>query len=182
MTSEERYQQELKQSEIDHHTPTAGAMTGHIIANLLIHSLKISQAKFFAHGIAAIFLASYADNWLKHEQTEFNRLNQLLVNNGEAIPTTTDQFKEFSMLEENGADKYLTGNEQLFRLVQDFDTQLLFINKAIPLADKEQWPELKSELIKLLTWIKSQIALTQNVLDHEIREGLYTEDEDDDGF
>ena len=50
MTSEEQYQQELKQSDIDHHTPTAGAMTGHIIANLLIHSLKISQAKIFTKG------------------------------------------------------------------------------------------------------------------------------------
>ena len=37
MTSEEQYQKELKQSDIDHHTPTAGAMTGHIIDNLLIH-------------------------------------------------------------------------------------------------------------------------------------------------
>lgn len=42
MNSEEAYQSELKQSEIDHHTPTVGAMVGHIIANLLIHSLKIS--------------------------------------------------------------------------------------------------------------------------------------------
>lgn len=50
MTSTEQYEQELKQSEIDHHTPTAGAMTGHIIANMLIHSLKISQAKLYAQG------------------------------------------------------------------------------------------------------------------------------------
>ena len=56
MNSEEAYQSELKQSEIDHHTPTVGAMVGHIIANLLIHSLKISQAKFFTTGNANLFL------------------------------------------------------------------------------------------------------------------------------
>ena len=44
MNAEEKYQAELKQSDIDHHTPTAGAMMGHIIANLAIHSLKINQA------------------------------------------------------------------------------------------------------------------------------------------
>lgn len=41
MNAEEKYQAELKQSDIDHHTPTAGAMMGHIIANLAIHSLKL---------------------------------------------------------------------------------------------------------------------------------------------
>ena len=40
MKAEEAYKAELKQSDIDHHTPTAGAMVDHIIANLLIHTLK----------------------------------------------------------------------------------------------------------------------------------------------
>ena len=44
MNAEEKYQAELKQSDLDHHQPTAAAMTGHIISNLLIHSLKINQA------------------------------------------------------------------------------------------------------------------------------------------
>ena len=34
--AEEKYQAELVKSERDHHTPTAGAMTGHIISNLMI--------------------------------------------------------------------------------------------------------------------------------------------------
>ena len=102
MTSAERYEQELKQSDIDHHTPTAGAMTGHIIANLLIHSLKISQAKLFAQGPAALFLAQTGDKWIEYEQAEFAKLNRLLVNSGESIPTTTDQYKQFTMLEEDG--------------------------------------------------------------------------------
>lgn len=179
MTSAERYEQELKQSDIDHHTPTAGAMTGHIIANLLIHSLKISQAKLFAHGAAALFLAQYGNQWIDHEQTVFAKLNQLLVDNGESIPTTTDQFKQFTMLEEDGATKYDAGSDQLFMLVKDFDTQTLFITKAITLAQQENWSELGIALSSLLAWIKEQIALTQRFLGHELREGLYTEDDDD---
>ena len=52
MNAEEKYQAELKQSNLDHHQPTAAAMTGHIISNLLIHSLKINQANLFAKGSA----------------------------------------------------------------------------------------------------------------------------------
>lgn len=180
MTSAERYEQELKQSDIDHHTPTAGAMTGHIIANLLIHSLKISQAKLFAQGPAALFLAQTGDKWIEYEQAEFAKLNRLLVNSGESIPTTTDQYKQFTMLEEDGVTKYQQGDDQLFALVKDFDTQTLFITKALALAQKEKWPELANNLTDLLAWIKGQIALTQRFLSHDLRTGLYTEDDDDD--
>lgn len=180
MKAEEAYKAELKQSDIDHHTPTAGAMVGHIIANLLIHTLKINQAKFFAKGQASLFLEQRADEWIRYEQNEFNRLNQILVNNGESIPTITDQFKEYTMLEEDGASKYKDGQDQLFALVKDFDTQILFITKAIALAQKEAWPELSANLIELLTWIEEQIRQSQNFLGHELREGLYTEEDDDD--
>lgn len=180
MTSAEKYEQELKQSDVDHHTPTAGAMTGHIIANLVIHSLKISQAMLFAQGPAVLFLAQKGDKWIDHERAVFDKLNRLLVDNGESIPTTTDQFKEFTMLEEDGATKYDSGDDQLFALVKDFDTQTLFITKAIALAQKEDWPELATVLTNLLAWIKEQIALTQRFLGHDLRDGLYTEDDDDD--
>lgn len=134
----------------------------------------------FAKGSASLFLDEYAEKWLNFEKNEFERLNHLLVNNGESIPTTTDQFKEFTMLEENGADKYNDGDDQLFALVKDFDTQTLFITKAIFLAEKEDWPELAQNLINFLAWIKEQIRLTQNFLGHDLREGLYNEEDDDD--
>lgn len=181
MNAEEAYKAELKQSDIDHHTPTAGAMVGHIIANLLIHTLKINQAKFFAKGQASFFLEQHADEWIRYEQNEFNQLNRILVNNGESIPTITDQFKEYTMLEEDGASKYEDDQDQLFALVKDFDTQILFITKAIALAQKEAWPELNANLIEFLAWIKKQICQSQNFLGHELREGLYTEEDDDDG-
>lgn len=94
MNTEEKYQAELKQSDLDHHKPTAGAMTGHIISNLLIHSLKINQASLFAKGTASLFLAEKSSAWIAYEQQEFAQLNRLLVNNGENIPNTTDQFDE----------------------------------------------------------------------------------------
>lgn len=94
---------------------------------------------------------------------------------------STDQFKEYTMLEEDGASKYEDDQDQLFALVKDFDTQILFITKAIALAQKEAWPELNTNLIEFLAWIKEQICQSQNFLGHELREGLYTEEDDDDG-
>lgn len=182
MSSQELYEAELKQSNIDHHTPTAGAMTGHIIANLLLHSLTISQATLFAKGKASLFLAEYGPKWIAFEQDEFKQLNRILVNEGEAIPTTLDQFKEYTMIQEDGADKYSPGEEQLFNLVKDFDTQILFINKAIILAKNAEWFELETNLIHLHAWIKEQIRVTQRFLGHDLREGLYVEDDDDDDF
>lgn len=180
MDAEKKYQAELKQSDLDHHKPTAAAMTGHIISNLLIHSLKISQASLFAKGTASLFLAKKAPDWISYERQEFDQLNHLLVNNGESIPTITDQFKEYTMLEEEGSSKYLAGEEQLFAWVKDFDTQILFITKAITLAKSENWPELAANLTNLLAWIKEQMRVTQNFLNHNLREGLYTEEDDDD--
>ena len=55
MNAEEKQEAELTQSDLDPHQPTAPAMTGHIVSNLLIHSLKINQANLFAKGSASLF-------------------------------------------------------------------------------------------------------------------------------
>ena len=41
-----------------------------------------------------LFLAEKSSAWIAYEQQEFAQLNRLLVNNGENIPNTTDQFDE----------------------------------------------------------------------------------------
>ena len=49
MNTEEKYQAELKQSDLDHHKPTAGAMTGHIISNLAVLINKFHFEQSFRH-------------------------------------------------------------------------------------------------------------------------------------
>ncbi len=83
------------------------------------------------------------------------------------------------MLEEDGSVKF-SMCKQLFALVKDFDTQTLFITKAIALANNESWLELSANLTNLMAWIKEQIRVTQDFLGHELKEGLYVEDDDDD--
>ncbi|MFT8949495.1 MAG: DNA-binding protein [Liquorilactobacillus hordei] len=176
-TTEEKYQQELDQSSKDHHTPTAGAMTGHITVNLLVHILKVTQAKWFITGETTIFLAQNADIWIEKEYEFFDSINKLLVSEGEAIPTTTQQIREYTILEENGAAKYEEGKKQLFNLIKDFDTQLLFITRAIKLAKQEEKVALVSRLCELYGWMKEQIFKGQHFLGHELTEGLNTEED-----
>lgn len=130
--------------------------------------------------LLVFFLGEKAAGWIAYERQEFDQLNHLLVNNGESIPIITAQFKEYTMLEEDGSSKYLAGDKQLFALVKDFDTQTLFITKAIALANNESWLELSANLTNLMAWIKEQIRVTQDFLGHELKEGLYVEDDDDD--
>ena len=180
MTPEEYYQAELKQADVDHHTPTAGAMTGHILANLWLHQQKINQAHLFAEGCASLFLTQYAGDWLTMERRYFDRINDLLVQRGEAVPTVTAQFTEYTMLKEDGAAKYFPGKDQLFDLIKDFDTQLLFIQKAIALGKQEGLMKLVHTLVDLDEWMRAQILAGQNFLGNDLMTGRYQEDDEDD--
>lgn len=175
--TEEKYQQELVQADKDHHTPTAGAMVGHITANLLVHILKITQVKWFITGETTVFLAQNADNWIEKEYEFFNSINKLLVGEGETILTTTQQVTEYTMLEENGAEKFEEGKKQLFNLIKDFDTQLLFVTRAIKLAKQEKKDVLVSKLCELYGWMKEQIFKGQRFLGYELAGGLNTEED-----
>lgn len=180
MTATELYHAELERSDYEHHHPTAGAVIGHITSNLLLHTLKIEQAKLFARGTAVLFFAQKGNAW---EDTEFafiRKLNRELLAEGDLIPTTSKEVLEFGRLEEDGSRKYKDGNEQLFDLVKDFDTQLLYIGKGLALAKQEGHLGQVAALTDLANWMKGEIAFAQNFLGHDLKEGLYVEEDDDD--
>ncbi|QIL50752.1 DNA-binding protein [Weissella coleopterorum] len=175
-----KYEEELQRAEFEHHYPTAGAMIGHIIANLSIHSLKIKQARLFATDHAQLFFTQFAQDWYQNEQTYIWQLSQSLRDEDELIPTTQSEIQTYTGLTEDASLKYQAGAEQLFDLIKDFDTQLLYITKGIALAQKEShFGEIK-QLEQLYSWIKAQITQGQLFLGHSIKEGLYVESEDDD--
>lgn len=174
-----RYAKEQERSDHEHHVPTAGAMIGHITANLAMHALKIEQAALFAKGPAALFLDQYGRAWIQKELAFWDDINRALHAEADLVPTTSEELLKYSMLTENGATKYADGKDQLFELVKDFDMQLLFITRAIKLTEKEGH-EAQNQLMKeLYAWIKEQIGLTQSFLGHEPTEGLPSAAEDD---
>ena len=136
MTKEELYQAELKQADQDHHTPTAGAMTGHILANLWLHQQKVNQARLYTKGCASLFI--------------------------------------------NQKEKYAPGKDQLFDLIKDFDTQLLFFQKAIALGKQEGKMKLVHTIVDLDDWMRAEILAGQNFLGNDLMEGRYQEEDDED--
>lgn len=179
MSPKEKYQEELKQSEIDHHTPTAGALVGHTLSNLVIQQNKLRQLLYYVKGSEQTFVQEVFSTIIDQESQLFDELNHLMLDEGEVIPTTTEEFTQYSMLEESGRLKYEPVNDRLMETVQDFATQLLFITRGITLAENENKWGIADFLKKLNTWIKHQIFVIQSYLGHEVTEGL-EEDEDDD--
>lgn len=50
---EEKFAQETKQADIDHHKPTAGAMVGHVLANFKLEEMKLIQAQLYVLGTSS---------------------------------------------------------------------------------------------------------------------------------
>lgn len=178
MTPAEKYQAEQAQAEIDHHTPTAGAMIGHIISNLKIQENKLWQSRYYAKGPDAFFITSEFSKILTEASAFLDQLNQLMLDEGEVIPTTTEEFSRYSMLEESGQRKYEETSTLIFDTVKDFNTQLLFVTRGMALAEKEEKPGLAQLLQTLYAWLKHQSAVLQRYLGHEVMEDLEEDDED----
>ncbi len=179
LTAQQRYEQEAMKSDKDHHLPTAGAMTGHIIANLFLDMLKIRQARWFATGSTRLFLEIHSREWITYEATMIESLDDALSSDNEMIPTTTAQLSEYGALEENPARKYEDGAAQLADLIHDFDWQLIYVGKAITLAAAEGKTSLGSTLSDLRAWAKHQIREAQLFLGNDATDGLYKEVDDD---
>lgn len=174
MDAAEKYQVELVQSDKDHHTPTTGAMSGHILANLFIQRNKLRQANYYLKGSKVAF-GGQIEGIIKKEDELIDHLNQLLLDEGEVIPTTMAEFIQYAMLEESGQLKYETMETILFTAVQDFNTQNLFVTRGIKLAEKEEKFALIQFLQSLYGWLKAQSRLFQSFIGHDTLEGLLVE-------
>ncbi|KRN28874.1 stress induced DNA binding protein [Lactobacillus selangorensis] len=172
------YQAELKQADIDHHTPTAGAMTGHIVANLVVLANKLQQAKWYVNGPSSFELRAQFDTLRQEAVQQRDELGQLLIAENQVAPTTTAEVTEYALLEEDGRNKYRTADWWVDEFVHDFDKENMFITRAIKLAAKEDRPALGQFLTTLLGTNNQHIAELQAWLGKTPRAGL--DDEDDD--
>lgn len=175
-----QYAAEVKQSDYDHHHPTAGAMTNHIISNHVVLTNRLRQAEWFVKGLnagtlAATFKASGQANfaWI-------DRLGQDLLDEDEVPANIASEYAEWNMLEEHGETKYLDAAGLIDGIVHDFNTDNLFVTRAIILAEKQSKPVLASELTALYGWNNRQIRQYQALLGNTARVGLDEEDDDDD--
>lgn len=159
MSIEELYRAELARSEKDHHVPTAGAMVGHILANLNIHRTKLAQAAYYASGEGSAFIRHYFPELADEEDKQFDRLAELMLDEHEVIPTTASEFIRYSMIKESGKFKYESAAGMLAAAAADFKTQHMFLTRGIKLAEKEEKFALQQFLVRLLAWTSHQTRL-----------------------
>ncbi|WP_127849242.1 ferritin-like domain-containing protein [Lacticaseibacillus hulanensis] len=175
-----QYAAEQAQSEADHHTPTAGAMTNHILSNHVVLTNRLRQAQWFVKGpnalqLAAAFKATNAANneWI-------DRIAQDLLDEDEIPANITSEYSAWTMLQEHGESKYLDADALVQGIVSDLNTDNLFVTRAIALAQKENRPAFAAELVQLFGWNNRQIRQYQALLGNTARTGLDEEDDDDD--
>lgn len=176
---EARYQAEIKQADIDHHTPTAGAMTGHILANLHVNNIKLHQTSWFLDGFAAEALRPLYTELISAGRKSFDALAEVLLDENELPPSTLAEYTQYSMLEEDGRNKYRSNAELVDITAHDYATQNMFIDRAIALAAKEERPAMAAFLTELRGQNNRAIRRLQAVLGKTAWEGLVEEDDDD---
>ncbi|GKQ42792.1 DNA starvation/stationary phase protection protein [Companilactobacillus sp. RD055328] len=168
MNPEELYQQELKQSEIDHKTPTAGAMSGHIISNLQILEQKIQQVKWYYVGDNKISLQNHLQDFLNDTLKFKDQLGEVLLDELEFVPSVSDEFQEFTMLKEDSKYKYNEGTKMINMLADDIQTNMMFITRAIKLAQKEDLYSLQKVLISILEYSQHEFRVLKAQTDTSI--------------
>ncbi|KRM59509.1 ferritin-like domain-containing protein [Secundilactobacillus malefermentans] len=175
-----KYEAELKQADVDHHKPTAGAMTGHILSNLVVNNVKLHQAQWYVKGLQAFQISDLFKSLIEQTRQDYDELGLVLLDENEIAPSTVAEYTKYSMLEENGRNKYLTAEELVDIAAHDYNTQNLFVDRAIKLAEKESRPAMAAFLTALRGHNNQAIRQLQALLGKTAWEGLVEEDDDDD--
>lgn len=180
MDIEERYQAELAQSDRDHHKPTAGAMTGHILANQWIMEVKLHQALWFVHGMNAPTVQALYRELIAANRQALDELGALLLDENELPPVTTAEVTAYNKIDEEPRLKYADAATLVDTTAHDLTTANMFIDRAIKLAEREDRPVLAQHLIGLRGTNNRHIRALQTLLGKSAWDGLVEIDDDDD--
>ncbi|MFC6181732.1 ferritin-like domain-containing protein [Lactiplantibacillus daowaiensis] len=180
VTIDARYAAELKQRDIDHHVPTAGAMTNHILSNLMVEYVKLNQTKWYVKGPQYFDLQRVYERLLAQNTKHFSELAAVLLDEDQKPSSTTAELVKYAMLAEDGAFKYQDATTMITATIKDFDTENLFVDRAIKLAEKETRPALAAWLVAYRGSNNRNMRQLQAYLGQTARVGLDEDDEDDD--
>jgi DNA-binding ferritin-like protein len=175
---EEKYQAELKQAKLDHHKPTAGAMTGHILANLWYFDVKLHQAVWYLKGPQAISLQKFYRQLIAANRSQIDQLGDLLLDENQLPPATVSEYTQYAQLAENPRLKYCKSSQIVDETVQDFVTANLFIDRAIKLAQREERLVMAQHLIKMRGYNNQRIRQLQAVQNKNAWDNLTAVDDD----
>ena len=177
---EAKYQAELKRADIDHHKPTAGAMSGHIVANLWYFDVKLHQALWYLKGEQTLQLQEFYTKLIEQNRRQLDELAAVLLDENELPPSTVAEYTKYTKLSEDARFKYMAASEIVATTAQDFVTADMFIDRAIILAQREHRPALAAYLTEMRGYNNRQTRQLQALLGKTAWEGLVEVDDDDD--
>lgn len=177
---ETKYQAELKQADLDHHKPTAGAMSGHIVANLWYFDVKLHQALWYVKGPQALQLQNFYEELIQENRQQLDDLGAILLDENELPPSTVAEYTQYTKLAEDGRLKYADANDVVATTAKDYTTANMFIDRAIILAQRESRPALAAFLTGLRGSNNRRARQLQSLLGKTAWEDLVEVDDDDD--
>ncbi|MEQ2756436.1 hypothetical protein AAAV47_11265 [Staphylococcus hominis] len=163
---DEKYAKELDKAEIDHHKPTAGAMLGHVLSNLFIENIRLTQAGIYAKSpVKCEYLREIAQ-----KEVEYFFKNSSVV-----LGTISFSSRSKSEI----LKKYWTDENLLESFIVDFQAQNMFITRAIKLANKEEKFALAAGVVELYGYNLQVIRNLAGDLGKSVAD-FHDEDEDND--
>jgi DNA-binding ferritin-like protein (oxidative damage protectant) len=154
-------------------------MTGHIVSNHFMLNIKLHQIKWFIKGSNALNYQDILKQTIDENNAWYDKIADELLDEGELPPSTLKEYSDYAMIDEDGKNKYLSAEDMIQIVVNDLNTDNMFVTRAIKLAEKEDRPFMAQVLIQLLGWNNHQIRLYQSLLGNSAREGFEEEDDED---
>lgn len=177
LTKEELMQAEQIQEEKDHNhgNPTAAALTVHIVASQGVLNTKLHQYHWFVKGTNFYTLHEKFEELYDDNAKYYDEIAERLIASGSRPPSTTEQNVKHSLVQEDGAKKYLSGEKMVEDLVDDFRTIRDITARTIMVTQKEEDTVLEDLLIGYKGYLDKTIWMLQAFLGKEALE-------DDDAF
>lgn len=171
--NEELLKEEMEQEEKehDHHNPTAAAMTNHIIASQGILNTKLHQYHWFVKGPHFFTLHEQFEELYTDNAKYFDEIAERLMASGAKPASTTEQYLQYSLVQEDAAGKYLSGEEMVGNIVDDYRTVRDIAGRAITLVQKEKDAVLEDLLIDYKGYLDKTIWMLQAFLGKDALEG-----------
>ncbi|MDO4671207.1 MAG: DNA starvation/stationary phase protection protein [Aerococcus sp.] len=176
MTTRKERQEQLAQEqaykEHIHHTKiNAAAIIDHILANSHTLHVKWHQYHWYVKGrdfysLHEVFESLYNDN-----EKWFDALAKRVLASGFKPASTTEEFQQYTTLNEAAEDKYLSGEEMAEQAIEDLRSNREFVIRAIRLAQAETDDALEEVLIDYKDHLDMAIWQLQAFLGKEALEG-----------
>lgn len=176
-TTEELHQAEMAQEEKehDHHNPTAAAMTNHIISNQAILHVKLHQYHWYVKGPNFFSLHEKLENLYDENAKYYDGIAERLIASGAKPASTTEEYTKYGLVSESPKHKYLSAEEMVKNLVEDYRITRDLTLRTIRLSQKEEDDVLEDTMIGYKNYLDKTIWMLQAFLGKSALEG-----EDDD--